>query len=163
MLSVGADIVVGGTFGGINGADRQGLALLSPTAPAALREFDAKLDGPVGALDSAGTAAKLVAGGTFGRAGGRNMTGLAIFPRQPDVASSGARVSRTGSWRASVRCPRGTAGGCRVRARLRELVTARRRVIGLVVTRIPSGASGCCASRSPRRAWRCSARAGACR
>jgi hypothetical protein len=139
LHSAGSDIIVGGTFGSINGADRKGLALLSPTAPATLRDFDARLDGSVEALDSAGRAAKLVVGGAFGRVGTRALGNLAIFPRQPDVASSGARVSRTGRWRASVRCPRGTAGGCRLKARLRELATARRTVIGVAGARVPAG------------------------
>ncbi len=139
LLSVGSDIVAGGSFTGINSAGRTGLALLSPTAPAAVRDFDAGLDGSVTALGSAGTSAKLVVGGAFLRVGTRALARLAIFPRQPDVASSGARVSRTGSWRASVRCPRGTAGGCRLRARLRELATSRRRVIAVATARVPAG------------------------
>lgn len=141
ILSVGSDIVVGGPFQSIHGALRTGLALLSPEAPATVRDFDAGLDGGVDALASGSTAtgAKLVVGGSFGRAGTRAQANLAIFPRQADVATSGAAVSRTGRWSARVRCPRGTAGGCRVTARLRELATARRGVIASVALRIPAG------------------------
>ena len=68
---MGPDIVVAGPFGSVNNTLRTGLVLLSPEAPATVRDFNARLDGGVDALasSSAATGAKLVAGGSFGSSG----------------------------------------------------------------------------------------------